>query len=410
MKKRIAAIDLLFSWPPDSGARIDLKEILQRMQADYEVKLFILDYSGRPFAGNMEESVPFPVEIISSGRYSYYSKNFLQALRKAVQNFEPHIVFIADSWHIKPYLCKALEEYPKVLRFYCYETLCLKKNGVFTYRMNKCLRNHLTSHRDFWFCQWCAMSSMLRHREKFFWDEYLASQAFLPGYSRKVQKMFGDADGVICYNSFIANRIKPWNKNVHIVPSGVDTVRNCVQPFPDNKKKYILFTGRAYDFFKGMYTLIEAGEILYKKRQDFHFLCTNKGEERKEKFWELTPWYTPRQLPELYKRSYLCVVPSIWPEPFGIVALEAMAAGRPVIASRVGGLQNIITDGKDGYLVPPRDAAALAERIEFLLDNPQIARTMGEMGRKKVENHFSWDKIYQNNYPQIFDNICLKSK
>jgi glycosyltransferase involved in cell wall biosynthesis len=76
-------------------------------------------------------------------------------------------------------------------------------------------------------------------------------------------------------------------------------------------------------------------------------------------------------------------------EPFGLAALEAMAAGRPVVASRVGGLPEIVLDGRTGVLVPPRDAAALARGIAGLLDDPALMAAMGEAGRLRASKVFS---------------------
>ena len=69
--------------------------------------------------------------------------------------------------------------------------------------------------------------------------------------------------------------------------------------------------------------------------------------------------------------------------------LEAMAASRPIVASRVGGIPEIIEDGVDGYLVEPMDVDNLAERCRQLIKSPEFARKMGEQGRKRVERDFS---------------------
>src|SRR5205807_2360133 len=71
-----------------------------------------------------------------------------------------------------------------------------------------------------------------------------------------------------------------------------------------------------------------------------------------------------------WSRCTIALVPSTWSEPFGIVALEAMIMGKPVIASRIGGLTDIVIDGETGFLVHPGDAQALQEAIQSLLDDP----------------------------------------
>ena len=85
-----------------------------------------------------------------------------------------------------------------------------------------------------------------------------------------------------------------------------------------------------------------------------------------------------------WRRSSIALAPSTWPEPFGIVVIEAMAAGRPVIASRTGGLPDIVVDGETGLLVPPGDQGALRWALERLLVNRELREHMGQAGKRRV--------------------------
>jgi glycosyltransferase involved in cell wall biosynthesis len=85
-----------------------------------------------------------------------------------------------------------------------------------------------------------------------------------------------------------------------------------------------------------------------------------------------------------WRRAMIGLVPSVWEEPFGIVALESLATGTPVIASRIGGLTDIVQDGETGYLVAPGDVDALAGAMRRLIDEPALRRRMGELGRERV--------------------------
>jgi glycosyltransferase involved in cell wall biosynthesis len=87
---------------------------------------------------------------------------------------------------------------------------------------------------------------------------------------------------------------------------------------------------------------------------------------------------------EAWRRSMVAIVPSVWNEPFGIVAIEAMATGRPVIASRIGGLSDIVADEQTGILVPPGDVAALRTALARLIADPDERAGMGEAGRERV--------------------------
>ncbi|HTX01588.1 MAG TPA: glycosyltransferase, partial [Acidimicrobiales bacterium] len=100
---------------------------------------------------------------------------------------------------------------------------------------------------------------------------------------------------------------------------------------------------------------------------------------------------------QLLSHSSVFVCPSVY-EPFGLINLEAMACGLPVVASAVGGIPEIVVEGETGYLVPvPEGAsglgAALAERVNAVLAEPSRARAMGAAGRRRVEEQFSWRAI-----------------
>jgi glycosyltransferase involved in cell wall biosynthesis len=84
----------------------------------------------------------------------------------------------------------------------------------------------------------------------------------------------------------------------------------------------------------------------------------------------------------------LLVVPSVAREGFGLAAIEAMDAGIPVVASRVGGLPEVVEDGRTGILVPPGDPAALADAVTRLLDRPETRRSLGAEGHRRVERRF----------------------
>lgn len=82
-----------------------------------------------------------------------------------------------------------------------------------------------------------------------------------------------------------------------------------------------------------------------------------------------------------------------WYEPFGMTPLEAMACQTPVVASRVGGHQFTVVDGATGYLVPPRDPAALAAALERVLRDPVLRDRMGAAGRARTLAHFTWERV-----------------
>ncbi len=101
--------------------------------------------------------------------------------------------------------------------------------------------------------------------------------------------------------------------------------------------------------------------------------------------------FVPQAELKIYHRNAsVAVVSSVWPEPFGAVGLEAMRCGLPVVAFEAGGIGDWLVDGETGYLVPWMDRQQYANRIETLLRNKKLARTMGENGRELAERRFSF--------------------
>ncbi|HEU4459119.1 MAG TPA: glycosyltransferase family 1 protein [Methylibium sp.] len=107
-----------------------------------------------------------------------------------------------------------------------------------------------------------------------------------------------------------------------------------------------------------------------------HFVGARGGDD-------LARWYSAADV----------FVTTPWYEPFGITPLEAMACATPVVGSRVGGIQHSVVDGRTGYLVPPKDDAALAERLDLLARRPLHARTLGAAGLKRVRANFTWEQV-----------------
>lgn len=104
----------------------------------------------------------------------------------------------------------------------------------------------------------------------------------------------------------------------------------------------------------------------------------------------------------LYQTSDIIVMPSRWPEPLGLINLEAGACRKPVVATRVGGIPEVVHDGVNGYLVAPGDVDDLVRRVEQLLESPEERRAMGAAGRLLVEREFTTKTVVE------FENLLLR--
>lgn len=173
----------------------------------------------------------------------------------------------------------------------------------------------------------------------------------------------------------------------------------------------VLFVG-ALVYLKGVHRLLEAMAEVRRQQPQAHLVIIGQGDyrdqlERQVGSLGLTgavEFVAPMSqvaLRDYMRRCRLLVLPSL-SEGLGRVLIEAMACGRPVIGTRVGGIPDLIQDGVNGYLVPPGEVAPLADRIVYLLAHPDEAAEMGARGRTFVAETFSTEK-YVAGYRQVFE-------
>jgi len=177
---------------------------------------------------------------------------------------------------------------------------------------------------------------------------------------------------------------------------------------------YVLFVGRITDQ-KGIFHLLEAARALPAGVQVV--LCasapdTPEIEERLRRAVAGQPnvkWINEMVpvpvVTQLYSHAAVFCCPSVY-EPFGLINLEAMACETPVVASGVGGILEVVEDGKTGLLVPPAQPAALAEALTRVLGNRDRARDMGKAGRRRVEEKFAWASVAERTEQVYADAIA----
>ncbi|MEO0020445.1 MAG: glycosyltransferase family 4 protein [candidate division WOR-3 bacterium] len=190
-----------------------------------------------------------------------------------------------------------------------------------------------------------------------------------------------------------------------IIPNGVDCdfFRPNVEPIPelDNGRPKILFLGR-FEPRKGLKYLLMALPEIVREVPDVQLVVVGTGlfgysykdylDKEVESHVHWAGLVPGEQRPRYYRTCDVFCSPAIGYESFGIVLLEAMATGRPVVASDITGYRTVITSGKEGFLVPPRDPSAIAKAIIKILKEPELAKRMGEMGRRRALE-FSWQNV-----------------
>jgi len=399
---KIAVVDLLFHWPPDGGSRVDLKEIFTRVAKYHSVTFFVPQFYRYYPRGEILEPVEgIKIELIPFNPLTY---NFLQVpsrIKKKVDEYNPDYVFIGDGELIKPYVIDSLRDYKPIIRHYSYDGYCIKDYGTLFRHGKICDHCYVDTPL---FCLKCSIAWTLRWHPRNATHTFITSLAFTPLLYKTLKRGFSSASGVIVYNNQIAEMVRKLNNNCYIIPSGVDTSHfSPDENKAENKTFSILMSGRVDDYGKGFHVLHKACKRLVERGFDIELVIT--GEKKvKDDFVKSAGWLSPEELPSLYRKSDVSVVPSIWMEPFGIVAVESLACGIPVVASRTGGLATIVEEGETGLLFNPDDDENLEQALEKLINDRVLLKKMSENARKSALKRFNWDNIVKDHYLPLFND------
>lgn len=222
------------------------------------------------------------------------------------------------------------------------------------------------------------------------------------------------ADEVIATSdSYGATSQAIWDRDTHVIPNAVDAERF----HPDNdgtqvRKKYgikphenmVLYVGRLVKH-KGLEYLVKSANHTGK---DTRYIIVGTGDHR-SRLEEIVNKNTLQHkvtfagrisnelLPKFYAAADIFVLPSVSRlEAFGIVALEAMASGVPVVVSDIPGVREVITEGENGLLAQPMSSEDIAGMVRAILRHPDLAEEMGKSGRKRVLENFTWAKVAED--------------
>lgn len=407
---RVAFADLLFSWPPNGGADIDLYHVLQGLHAaGMEVCLFYAGVEGADDRGIVEAAqLPFPAKRVPFALGEFTPEYLAARYRAAVDAYQPDAVLATHGFAMKPCLLEALSHYPLASRYYAHELTCARDPR--RYKDDApCPNNYLDTPDA---CRVCALTSQQpfittgNHRA---WTaDYLAAKAYAPAHHARTLQSLARARALVVYNRSLRADLLAHHPNVKVIPGGANVGGILTSPLPvraARDRKTILMAGRADDPLKGMAVLSEAGRLLWRERQDFQMLVTHYDHGVQTPWLRCAGWRDHAGAMALYGEADIVAVPSIWQEPFGLVAVEAMAHARPVVASEVGGLADIVRHGQTGYLVPPGDAYALAERLRSLLDDAATRSSMGEEGRRVAASEYDWQCVIDRHYRPLIEEL-----
>jgi len=249
-------------------------------------------------------------------------------------------------------------------------------------------------------------------------NDHLSIRLFRPLYRRVLHKI----DQVICVSEYIRRQaVRHFPEHAHrfsvalnatdpevFKPYGDATMHTGALAFEPGKR-HLLYVGRLVPI-KGVHVLIEAFPEILRRHPDVRLVITGssffEGAARTDYERQLVALAQPvasnivftgflphETLKYLYSAVDIVVMPSVWQEPLGLVMLEAMASGTLLVGSSVGGVPEVIDDGRNGLLVPAGDAGQLARAVCAALEDPASMRRMAQAGRDTIVEKFTWERL-----------------
>jgi len=402
-RTRIALLSLLFNWPSTGGGTVHTKELadfltregyavrhLYAMQADWSL-------------GQITGTLPYDHQGLEFSADEWQAEVIRDRFRQALEDFQPHVVIVTDSWNSKPLLVEAAQGYTTYIRIAAQECLCPLNNVRLLIddqgQPRQCAFHQL---RDPGRCRRCVeergtrLSGGLHQAER---ELVGFRQADYPG---RLAAAFRQTSGILAVNPQIAALCRPYSQSVHVIPSGFDPER-FPPPEPAgtdlaDRPTRFLFAGLTQEYMKGFSVLAQAARLLWRERQDFEVWVTGDSHGMTDPCFRFLGWQSQAELPHLMRQCDVLIFPTLAQEALGRTAVEAMGCGLPVIASRIGGLAWVVEHQRTGLLCRPGDAQDLLRQCQILLEDPELRRQLGQQGRRKFERDFTWESILQQQY------------
>jgi len=361
---------------------------------------FISNYEYSKYFPQYQDKRKIPVknfkDIINTF-YNFEAKNNLENYLKEIQ---PDLVLINNFlFHLTPSVFNACKKFniPVIMYIhdprlfcpggmlaysdkYCYKELCIKGNPIY------CIKNR------------CKISSLKA--------SIIAALNFI--FVRN-QNLFNKCHSIICLSEALKNLVikagAPAEK-IKIINHFIEDEKLLTEPDYKNEN-YFLYVGRL-DREKGVHFLIEAMKNI---SSDIQLHIVGEGYEKENLILQslgtdnikFLGHLSGQALQEEYKNCIATVLPCNWFESFGLTNIESFVYGKPVIASNIAAIPEIIDDGLNGILVPPTDIKALSTAIEKLYYNPELVIELGKNARKKAEEKYTF-QIYYEKIIEVFNS------
>lgn len=236
------------------------------------------------------------------------------------------------------------------------------------------------------------------------------------------RRLLRSAAQVVAVAHSVAQELKEYGVDpdeVAVLGNGVDTTRFAPNGSEAAQPPYVLAVGRL-EQRKGFQDLVQTAQLVCRERPDVQFWIAGKGPmedalrkairegDLEGRVMLLGHTADREQTVKLYQGAAL-FVHAAHREGLPTVLLEAMACGRPVIATAVSGALDVVISGENGLLVPPRAPAQMAEAVNHLLSDGPMRDRLGVAARRTIEAHFSWD-IVSDNYLELYGRLSAEGR
>jgi glycosyltransferase involved in cell wall biosynthesis len=329
------------------------------------------------------------IEKMTFPMHAVYSPRTKREVNDIAKQFQPDFAYIHNVFPlISPSLYHALHslEVPMLQVLHDFRFFC--PNGWFYTEGQICER-----------CKHGNYINAVRYR--CLRDSYLLSALYSVSLgANRIAGVLKKIDAIICLTEFSRQKLMEIGipeQKLHIKPNFIDSSVIFATP---GKGNYVLYLGRLSSE-KGLWTLVRGFERL----SGINLKIMGGGpleislrkyiEERGIKNIDLVGFKQGSEKWQILRESLFVVVPSEWYETFCMAALEAFAAGKPVVASNIGSLPYVIEDGKTGVLFEPGNVEDLIEKVNHLLANPSDIAAMGLHARGLAETKYSPDRSYE---------------
>ncbi|HYP60761.1 MAG TPA: glycosyltransferase family 4 protein [Thermomicrobiales bacterium] len=248
---------------------------------------------------------------------------------------------------------------------------------------------------------------------------YRFSNPWYSAFKPYMSFVLGRLDGRIAVSDAAREFVSQYFEGPYsVIPNGIDTIRfgNEIHPFPwamDGTPR-ILFVGRFNEARKGFKYLLRAMPLIQQQFPNARLMVVGPGDPRRQEGTieryrirnvDFVGQVSKEDLPRYYASSTLVCAPSIERESFGIILLEAMASGKPLVATNIPGYAGVMTNEFDGLMVPPQDAPALALAIVRLLADNDLRPRLIDNGRTTAES-YAWPKVTSRVVEMYEQSVC----